>query len=541
MISRRRKSGSSSQKAPEGFAGLRSVALRAVHRLAQCGLIVIGLTVGVAGAAAGDVPLIDAVKGQNHAAVRDLLQRGTDVNTPEGDGATALHWAVHLSDAETVTLLLEAGASVDAVNDLGVAPLLIAATNGNAGIAAVLLGAGADPNGGPPDRERPLMRAAWVGSHAVVTALLEAGADPNAVESARQQTALMWAVSERHPAVVRALVQGGADVHAATVSHLTGRRAQRDVTGYTALLFAARVGDLDSARVLLDAGANPNDTASDQLSALGLATVRGFADVAMLLLERGADPNTGETGYTPLHWAAGSWETTLTTTDFRADREGNDEWNQLPGLTAGKRDLVAALLARGADPNARLERPPTRAGASRNPGLPELVGATPYLLAASAGDAGVMRMLVDAGADPLLTTDRGSTALMAAAGVGRVMGENTLGGARLLEAARVAEELGAGVTAVDEIGNSALHYAAYHRVSPVVEFLVAEGAALEERNKFGETPLWLSELAIQFYGGGTYQIVPTGTGDVLRELGAQATTPFYDRARPRDWPDLALQ
>ncbi len=102
-------------------------------------------------------------------------------------------------------------------------------------------------------------------------------------------------------------------------------------------------------------------------------------------------------------------------------------------------------------------------------------------------------------------------------------------------------ELGVEITVTDEIGNSALHYAAYHRVSPVVEFLVAEGAALEDRNKFGETPLWLSELAIQFYGGGTYQIVPTETGDVLRGLGAMATTPYYDRARPRDWPDLALQ
>ena len=505
--------------------------------------IVAGLSIasGVAVVSAADVPLIEAVRGQDQAAVRDLLQGGADASTPEGDGATALHWAVHLNNAETVTLLLEAGAAVDAVNDLGVAPLLIAATNGNAGIATLLLEAGADPNGGPPERERPLMRAAWVGSDSVVTALLEAGADPNSAESARRQTALMWAVSERHPTVVRTLVEGGADVHAATVSHLTGRRAQRDVTGYTPLLFAARVGDLAAARILLDAGANPNDTASDSLSALGLATVRGYADGAILLLERGADPNTAETGYTPLHWASGSWETTLTTTDFRADREGNDEWNQLPGLTTGKAELVRALLANGADPNARLERPPPRAGASRNPGLPELVGATPYLLAASAGDAVVMRMLVDAGADPLLTTERGSTALMAAAGVGRVLGENTLPGAALLEAARLAVELGVEITVTDEIGNSALHYAAYHRVSPVVEFLVAEGAALEDRNKFGETPLWLSELAIQFYGGGTYQIVPTETGDVLRGLGAMATTPYYDRARPRDWPDLALQ
>ena len=102
-------------------------------------------------------------------------------------------------------------------------------------------------------------------------------------------------------------------------------------------------------------------------------------------------------------------------------------------------------------------------------------------------------------------------------------------------------ELGVSADTRSRRGNNALHYAAYHRLSALVQFLIDQGAALEARNKFGETPLWLSELAIQFYGGGTYQIVPTGTGDLLRSVGAQTTTPFYDRARPRDWPDLALQ
>ena len=490
---------------------------------------------------AADVPLIDAVTSGDHAALRALLDEGVAVDVRQGDGATALHWAVHLSDGGMVETLLRAGADVDAVNDLGVAPLLIAATNGDAGVVKLLLESGADPNGGPPDRERPLMRAAWVGSLDVVTALLDAGADPNGTESARGQTALMWAVSERHPAVVKVLLDRGADVHATTVTHLTGRAATRDVTGYTPLLFAARVGDLDSARMLLDAGANPNAAATDELSALGLATIRGHIEVAMLLLEHGADPNAAQQGHTPLHWAAGWWETTLTTSDFRAGREGNDEWNALPGLTTGKVDLVRALLAHGADPNARLERPPTRAGATRSPGLPELVGATPFLVAAAGGDAELMRILAEAGADTSLATDIRSTPLMAAAGVGRVMGENTLDEARLLEAAELAVRMGGDVTATDDIGNSALHYAAYHRLSTLSQFLVEQGADLEARNMFGETPLWLSELSIQFYGGGKYQIVPTYTGDVLRSLGAQATTPFYEGARPRDWPDLALQ
>jgi ankyrin repeat protein len=510
-----------------------------IRTVGMAALLVVAL--GATGLIAADVPLIDAVASGDHATVRALVDEGVDVDARQGDGATALHWAVHLNDGEMVETLLRAGAEVDAVNDLGVAPLLIAATNGNASVVKVLLGAGADPDGGPPDRERPLMRAAWVGSLDVVTALLDAGADPNGKESARGQTALMWAVSERHPAVVKVLLERGADAHATTVTHLTGRAAARDVTGYTPLLFAARVGDLLSARMLLDAGANQDDAASDRLSALGLATIRGHIDLAMLLLDYGADPNAAEPGHTPLHWAAGWWETTLTTSDFRAGREGNDEWNALPGLTTGKVDLVRALLAHGADPNARLERPPTRAGATRSPGLPELVGATPFLLAAAGGDAELMSILAEAGADTSLTTEIRSTPLMAAAGIGRVMGENTLDEAVLIEAARLAVRMGGDVGATDDIGNSALHYAAYHRLSALTQFLVEQGAELEARNMFGETPLWLSELSIQFYGGGKYQIVPTGTGDVLRSLGAMATTPLYEGARPRDWPDLALQ
>ncbi|MEO2194634.1 MAG: ankyrin repeat domain-containing protein, partial [bacterium] len=155
---------------------------------------------------AADVPLIDAVTGGDRQQIRTLLDQGVDVNAPQGDGATALHWAAHLNDGETVGALLEAGATVDAVNDLGVAPLLIAAANGETAIAQMLLQAGADPDGGAAERERPLMRAAWVGSLDVVTALLDAGADPNGAEPGRGQTALMWAVSERHPAVVEMLL-----------------------------------------------------------------------------------------------------------------------------------------------------------------------------------------------------------------------------------------------------------------------------------------------------------------------------------------------
>jgi ankyrin repeat protein len=390
------------------------------------------------------------------------------------------------------------------------------------------------------------MVAAWTGNVDAVTRLIAAGADVNAKEASRQQTALMWAVSERHADVVRVLVQSGADVQARTAVNTPGRKpgmraSGNAAAGLTPLIFAARVGDVEAARLLLDAGANINDTADEGLSALGFATVRGHVPVALLLLARGANPNAADGGYAPLHWAAGSWETTLTTADFTIEREGNDEWNVMPGLREGKLELVKALLKHGADPNLRMKAAPPRAGATKNPQLPELVGATPFFLAAMAGDAAVMQALLDAGADPALTTVVRSTPLMAAAGAGRNLGENSLKHPPLLEAAKLALKSGADVNAADDMGNTALHYAAYLRVDAVVQFLVENGARMDVTNKFGETPLWLSELALQFFGGGTYQVLQSSTGDLLRKLGAPAIKPAYDRARPRDWPDLALQ
>ena len=287
--------------------------------------------------------------------------------------------------------------------------------------------------------------------------------------------------------------------------------------------------------ILLDAGANVGDTADDGLSAVALAAVRGHAAVVTLLLERGADPNAAGAGYTPLHWVAGLWDTELTVDDITTDREG--EWRTIAGLPTGKPDLVKTLLLHGADPNARMEQTPERAGSSKSR-MPELAGATPYLIAATAADTVVMRLLAETGADVNLTTTSNATPLMAAAGFGRVIGESTLRDTQSVRGVMVALELGAAdINATDDVGNTALHYAAYHRQDAVVQYLVDQGASVDVKNILGETPLWVSELALQFSGGGTFQIVRSGAGDLLRSLGAQdLESPPYD-ARPSAWPN----
>jgi ankyrin repeat protein len=486
-------------------------------------------------AVAGPADLIDAVRRQDRAAVEGLLRKGADVNARQGDGATALHWAVQVNDLDTAALLIRAGANVDAANDLGVTPLMVACTNGSSAAVSALLAAGADPNTRPEGRETPLMLAAWTGQVEAVKALLDGGAAVNATEASRQQSALMWAASQKHPEVVRLLASRGADVHARTAAAAAAGRRPRDAAGYTALIFAARNGDVESAKALLDAGANVDDAVDDGMSALTLATVRGHVPTALLLLDWGADPNAAGAGYGPLHWAAGSWETAFTTNDITTAREGEDEWNSLIGLREGKLQLVKALLAHGADANARIKSTPARAGATRSPKLPELTGATPFLLAAMAGDTAVMRTLKEAGADPSVTTTKQSTPLMAAAGLGRILGENTVKEADLLDAARLAIELGGNVAAVDGFGNTALHYAAYHRLSTIVQLLVEKGAELEVKNMFGETPLWAADLVIQWFGGGTFKVVPTPAGDLLRKFGARPIEAPYE-LRPADWP-----
>lgn len=490
----------------------------------------VAVTVASLAAASGDLRVVDAVKRQDQAKVRALLQQRVDVNASEGDGSTALHWAAHQNDTGMADLLIRAGARVNAATAFGVTPLWLASENRSLTMVEKLLEAGANPNAALTTGETALMRAAWTGSLDVAKALLARGADVNAKESVQDQTALMWATTEKHPDVVRFLIDNRADVHA------------RSKTGFTPLMFAARSGDVESARMLLAAGANVNDTAVAEkprvrggeqaqapspsteepkgMSALLVATVRGHVEFAKLLLEKGADANAAGPGYTPLHWAAGSWETYITGVDRHIAPPPDHEWNSIGGLRTGKMELVKALLAHGANPNGQLVREPPRIGYTRS--LLEgrkWIGATAFVLAARSCDASVMRALVEGGADPRLPTKEGITPLMAAAGMGRIISENfcTETENATLEAVNVALETGNNVNAVDETGETALHAAAHIRSNALVQLLVNKGAQIDAKNKKGETPQMIAERLLQFFGANV--IERTSTGELLRKLG----------------------
>lgn len=435
----------------------------------RCGLLA-GIAILVATGAIGlraQSPLVDAARSGDAAAVRALLGRKADVHATAADGTTALHWAVHRNEVALVEALLEAGARANGASRHGVTPLQLAATNGNAAVVRRLLDAGADPNAALPDGETVLMTAARTGNAETVRLLLDRGADLRHREPSKGQTALMWAAAENNAEVVRLLVERGADV------------AERSKSGaFTPFLFAIRGGHLAAAKALLDAGAPVDDALPDGTSALVLAVVNAHYEVAGMLLDRGANPGGDAQGWTALHQIAWS-------------RRHNAGFN-LPGpvQTGGldSLDLARRLVARGADVNARQKKEP-RDG---NRNLLNRLGATPFLLAAKSADVPLMRVLLELGADPSIPTNNGTTALMAAAGVGIwAPGENPGTHEEALAAVKLAFEAGGGdVNAIDKEGETALHGAVYRGGAiPVMQFLIDKGARLDVVNKKGWTPL----------------------------------------------------
>ena len=437
-------------------------------------------------AAGADVRLIDAVRRDDLEAVKTLLTQHAPVNATEGDGATALDWAAHRDNLPIADLLLRNGANVNASNDDGATPLYLACTNRSAPMVDRLLAAGADAKSKLLNGETALMNCARTGEVKTVKALLTHGAEVNARESGHQQTALMWAAAQKHPDVVALLLEFGADVRARslvytqTVVDEETQRAGREKLNYdvkrggsTALLLAARAGDVESARILLAKGADPNDRQPDGLTALGLAAYSGEGPVGMLLLEKGADPNVADIGYTALHAA----------------------------VLRSQVDLVKALLAHGANPNVKLTKGTVIRRQTTDFNLPKtLLGATPYLLAAKFCEPAILEALAAGGADIKATMPNGATPLMLAIGLGSFGNGNRRGVAAvafgkpepessILETVKMAVKLGADVNAQNPGGDTALHTAASQGQNSVIRFLVASGARLDIKNSRGQTAL----------------------------------------------------
>lgn len=468
-----------------------------------CGVLSLLSVVSPASAQQKGSALVDAIKNRDTQTARTLLNERADVGAARPDGTTALHWAAHWADAELVDLLIRAGAPVDAADDHGVTPLLLAAENGNAAIVDRLLVGGANANAVLPTGETVLMTAARTGDAEVVTALLARGADANAREKSYGQTALMWAVSNKNLEATRILMDHGADIAAHSS---TG-------AGFTPLHFAAREGALEIARLLLAKGANLNATATNGSSPLLVATVRGHVSLAKYLLEQGADPNAAAAGYAPLHWAAGTWEGELTGTRGIVPPPVG-EWRTLAGLQSSeKMDFVELLLAHGANPNARATRTPERFGAGIGPNL---IGGTPFLIAAMGADIDLMRLLLANGADPGLTTDAKVTPLMVAAGLNRNEESRVTSTAALDAVKFLVDEMASDVNAADEAGNTALHAAAAGASDRIVQYLADKGAELNVRNKAGWSPLTMAD---GIYVNGTFQIRQS-TAALMRKLGA---------------------
>jgi ankyrin repeat protein len=535
---------------------------------------ILGLSMAVLLSAAGtDTRLADAAMRGDKDGVRSLLKQKVDVNVPQGDGATALHWAAFQDDVEMAQLLLQAGANVKAATREGaITPLFMACTNGSAAMVERLLKAGADANSTKSNGTTALMIAAASGSADAVKVLLDHGADLKAKEAAHGQTALMFAAALNRAEVVKLLMKHGADagvsssvaklervtfdvdgnvvpnapaaagrgvavaagaysalpeeklVAIVTAAAQAGASEEKPATaaqpeaaatpatagrggrgaragdpaanggrgqfaprqvgpsymgGMTALLYAARDGQIDAARELVAAGADVNQVSTGgQISPIVMAIVNGHLDLAKMLLDRGADPNlVSEAGLTALYttidveWAPHAW--------FPQPITDQEQVTYL--------DLMKALLAHGANVNARLGKKIWFRSFTHDVTWIDPAGATAFWRAAQSTDLAAMHLLVEHGADPNIANTAGDTPLMAAAGIGWGANFTTNAPGSPMPAVQYCVELGNDVNAVDARGYTALHGAAYVGNNQMVTFLVEKGAKVDVRTKVGDT------------------------------------------------------
>jgi ankyrin repeat protein len=584
------------------------------------------------GIAAGQTrsEIADAAQRGDRATVQKLIQAKSNVDAPQVDGATALHWAVYREDADMVDLLIRAGADIKAANRTGMTPLAMASIYGNAAIIDKLLKAGGDAKSLGPNGETMVMFAARNGNPQAIKLLVEGGADVNAREPLRGTTALMWAAEQKHPEAVKALLAAGADAAAKSGgaglprNYMAGRvntrvvdearerrlRAQAagrtyeeqfewerqngvpmlgqrglgvplgpdglplpqaqaggrqgnaggraggagaaaqggrqegargqgqgqpaqaqpepddDDTevvvaglvgggggGLTPLVFAAREGDIESARALLDAGADINQQTEYAWTALLTAVNNRNYQLAKFLLERGADVNlANKGGWTPLYLA----------TDNR-NIEGGDY--PVPKPDMDHLELIQLLLEKGANPNARIkDNTLTRTIFTMQWFLED--GATPFIRAAQSSDTVLMKLLVKYGADPKIATNFGDTALTAAGGVGWVPGVSYERSAKEnVEAIRMLLDLGLDPNGANGDGRTALMGAAMKGRNDAVLLLVERGADLAQKDRGSRD----TDKATSSAAGHKWQAIDYADG--LVRVGVQSAVEYPETSK----------
>lgn len=593
-------------------------------RLACAAALVVYLNAPAGAASRSDVA--DAVMKGDAAALRTLLQQKADVNAPQIDGATALHWAVYRDDLAGADLLIAAGAKVDAANREGFTPLAMASLYGNAPMIEKLLKAGAGAKQRLGNGETMVMLAARNGNPQAIKLLVAAGADVNAKENLRGTTALMWAAEQRHPPALKVLLELGADFSARSgpaglprnymaprvntaavkdaqrryadaitggrtyeqqleyeVAHgakinigfrgvLNNRRTDlqgsaapgqadagaspppggaaaapppppappqappageppeppaeatddTDVIiaglvgtgggGLTALVFAAREGDLESAKNLLDAGADVNQTTEYGWTPLLTATNNRHYTLAEHLIERGANPNiANKGGWTPLYLA----------TDNR-NIEGGDY--PVPKPDIDHLDFIKFLLAHDADPNPRAKDNTLTRTIFTMQWFYE-AGATPFIRAAQSSDTALMQLLLDFGADPFLVSDNGDSGLTACGGIGWVEGVTYERSAKEnFDAMRMLLDLGLDPNWANREGRTALMGAALKGRQEVVTMLVERGAKLETRDGGSRD----TDTNVSAISGHTWQALDYADG--LVRVGVQSAVPRPETA-----------
>jgi len=462
---------------------------------------------------AADTRLADAAMQGDRAAIQSLLTRKVDVNQAQGDGSTALHWAAYRDDLEMARLLIQAGANVKATTRLGdFTPLFMAAKNGNGTMVELLLKAGADVNAPNKAGTTALMLAAASSKPDALKVLLDRGANVDARDTINGQTAVMFAAAVNAAPAIKVLAQRGADLNAISkVLQPRDPNEKRDginpnrrqmqgpwLGGLSALHFAAREGQFDALSELVAAGANVNlVAATDKTTAMTTAIINGYFDLAKFLLDHGTDPNLANTGgLAPLFatidqgWAARTWYPAASSEQQKT----------------GHLDLMKALLARGANPNAKMG--PKLWFRTFHGDWVDPDGATPFWRAAQANDISAMRLLVAAGADPRIPTAHGCSPLQVAAGFGyQPQTSNFEPDARVATVKYLIEELGADVNTKDDKGYTPLHGAALMNSKELIDYLVAKGASVKAR-------------ANTIYGrnSDTDQAVAEGRGDTVADM-----------------------